>query len=201
VYLGAGFLSSAPRVALMRCAVILHAQIGGGKSRTAEVAAEWAKAEGLKVMGVVSRRTGDAADPSYDLVELDTGEVTPLVKPQGIGQAEGWETFGNPRFVFSRKGLYCANLALHRAAEEMRDGVVVFVDEWGRLESQRKGIHPGAVMVAKALSKGGVAVFLCRDDKINEVVDLVRGNASRVFQIEAGDAEALMRVIRGCSKL
>jgi len=56
-------------------------------------------------------------------------------------------------------------------------------------------------MVAKALSKGGVAVFLCRDDKINEVVDLVKGNASRVFQIEAGDAEALMRVIRGCSKL
>ena len=186
----------------MRCAVILHAQIGGGKSRTAEVAAEWAKADGLKVMGIISKRaSGDAADPSYDLVELDTGEVTPLVKPQGIGFAEGWETFGNPRFIFSRKGLYCANLALHRAAEEMKDGVVVFVDEWGRLESERKGIHPGAVMVASALSKGGVAVFMCRDDKIAEVADLVRGKASRVFQLEAGDAEALMRIIRGCSKL
>lgn len=186
----------------MRCAVILHGPIGGGKTRTAETAAEWAKADGIKVMGILSRRViDDGPDPSYNLMELDTGEVVPLVKPAGIGFAEGWETFGNPRFVFSQKGMYCANLALHRAAEEMRDGVVVFVDEWGRLESQRKGIHPGAVMVANALTKGGVAVFLCRDDKIGEVTDLLRGRAVRVFQLEAGDAEALLRIIRGCSKL
>ncbi len=83
----------------------------------------------------------------------------------------------------------------------MRDGVVVFVDEYGRLESQHKGIHPGAVMVADALKRGGVAVYLCRDDKVNEVIDLVKGRAARVFNLEAGDADALLRIIRGCSKL
>ncbi len=186
----------------MRCAVILHAPIGGGKTRTAEAAAERAKADGIKIMGILSRRIlGDGPDPSYDLIELDTEETMPLVKPAGIGLAEGWEPFGNPRFVFSRKGLYSANLALHRAATEMRDGVVVFVDEWGRLESERKGIHPGAVMVANALSRGGVAVYLCREDKVKEVNDLVKGKASRVFQLEAGDADALLRIILGCSKL
>lgn len=186
----------------MRCAVILHAPIGGGKTRTAESAAERAKADGVKVMGILSRRViGDGADTSYDLVELDTGETMPLVKPAGTGLAEGWESYDNPRFVFSRKGLYSANLALHRAATEMRDGVAVFVDEWGRLESQRKGIHSGAVMVADALSRGGVAVFLCRDDKVHEVTELVKGKAARVFTLEAGDADALLRIILGCSRL
>ncbi|HIH87987.1 TPA: hypothetical protein HA344_02110 [Candidatus Bathyarchaeota archaeon] len=186
----------------MRCAVILHAPIGGGKTRTAEAAAERAKADGIRVMGILSRRIlGDGPDPSYDLVELDTGETMPLVKPAGIEFVDGWESFDNPRFVFSHKGLYSANLALHRAAEEMRDGVVVFVDEWGRLESQRKGIYPGAVMVADALNRGGVAVFLCRDDKVKEVIELVKGKASRIFTFEAGDADALLRIIRGCSKL
>jgi nucleoside-triphosphatase THEP1 len=186
----------------MSCVVILHAPIGGGKTRTAESVAERAKADGIKVLGILSRRIiGDGPDPSYDLVELDTGETMPLVKPAGMGFAEGWESFDNPRFVFSRKGLYSANLALHRAASEMRDGVVVFIDEWGRLESQKKGIHPGAVMVANALNRGGVAVFLCREDKVEEVTELVKGKAALVIQLEAGDADALLRIILGCARL
>jgi nucleoside-triphosphatase THEP1 len=83
----------------------------------------------------------------------------------------------------------------------MHDGVVTFIDEYGRLESQRKGIHPGAVMVANALKSGGVAVFLCRDDMVQEVNELVKGKATRVFTVEAGNVDALLRIIRGCSKL
>ncbi len=186
----------------MRCAVILYGPIGGGKTRTAEAAALRAKADGLKVMGILSRRmAGDGPDPSYELIELDTEEVVPLVKPAGIGYAEGWEGYGNPRFVFSLKGFYCANLALHRGAAEMKEGVVTFVDEYGRLESEKRGIYPGAVMVANSLKRGGVAVFLCREDKIAEVMELVKGKASRVFTLEAGDVDALLRIIRGCSRL
>jgi len=186
----------------MHCAVILHAPIGGGKTRTAEAAVEWVKADGFKIMGILSRRTiGDGPDPSYEIIELDTGEIVPLVKPAGKGFADDWESFGNPRFVFSRKGFYCANLALHRAAEEMCNGVVTFVDEYGRLESQRKGIYPGAVMVANALGRGGVAIFLCRDDMVREVTELMKGKVVRVFTLEAGNVDALLRIIRGCSKL
>jgi len=186
----------------LRCAVILHAPIGGGKTTTAQAAAERAKADGIKVMGILSKRVLDGGEyPSYDLLELDTGETMPLVKPADKEPGEGWESYGNQKYVFSKKGLYSANLALDRAASEMRDGVVVFVDEYGRLESQHKGIHPGALMVAEALKRGGVAVYLCRDDKVHEVINLLRGRTTRVFNLEAGDADALLRIIRSCSKL
>ncbi len=186
----------------MRCAVILHAPIGGGKTTTAKMAAERALADGVKVMGILSLRViEDGKYPSYDLWELDTNEKMPLVKPAAEASGEGWDSFRNPVFVFSKKGLYSANLALQRAAEKMKDGVVVFVDEYGRIESQHKGIHPGAVMVAEGLKRGGVAIFLCREDKVEEVAALVKGKASRVFNLEAGDADALLNIIRDCSKL
>ncbi|MGD0802705.1 MAG: nucleoside-triphosphatase [Candidatus Bathyarchaeia archaeon] len=186
----------------MHCAVILHAPIGGGKTTTAIDAAERASADGLKVMGILSMRVLDGGDyPSYDLLELDTGETMHLVKPVDKISGEIWESYDNSHFVFSKKGLNSANLALTRAAKEMRDGVVVFVDEYGRLESQHKGIYSGAIMVADALKRGGIAVYLCRDDKVNEVIDLVKESAARVFSLEAGDTDALLRIIRGCSKL
>jgi nucleoside-triphosphatase THEP1 len=186
----------------LRYAVILQAHIGGGKTTTARTAAERALADGLKVMGILSLRVIEGGEyPSYDLWELDTNETMPLVKPADEASGEEWDSLGNPVFVFSRKGLYSANLALYRAAEEMKDGVVVFVDEYGRLESQHKGIYPGVVMVADSLKRGGVAVFLCREDKVDEVAELVKSKAARVFNLEAGDADALLRIIRGCSKL
>ena len=182
--------------------MILHAPIGGGKTTTAQAAAERAKADGIKVMGILSKRVLDGGEyPSYDLLELDTGETMPLVKPAAKEPGEGWESYGNQKYVFSKNGLYSANLALDRAASEMRDGVVVFVDEYGRLESQHKGIHPGALMVAEALKRGGVAVYLCRDDKVHEVINLLRGRTTRVFNLEAGDADALLRIIRSYLKL
>ncbi len=187
----------------MRCAVILHAPIGGGKTRTAEAAAERARADGIKVMGVLSMRVSatDGGDPSYEILELDTGERVPLVKPIGVGSNGDWESLGNPRFVFSSEGFSRANLALQRAAEEMREGVVVFIDEYGRLESERKGVYFGAVAVADSLRRGGVAVYLCRGDKVAEVTELVKGKAARTFALEAGDPDALLRIILGCSRL
>lgn len=186
----------------MRCAVILHAPIGGGKTTTAATVAERARGDGLKVAGVLSRRVPEGgAYPSYEIVDLATGVTTPLVKPAEMAEGDDWESHGNPVYRFSKRGFYTANLALTRAAEAMDRDTVVFVDEYGRLESQGLGIHPGAVRVAEALGGGGVAVYLCRDDKVPEVATLLKGKADRVFTLEAGDSDALLRIVMGCSKL
>jgi nucleoside-triphosphatase THEP1 len=185
----------------MRCAVILHAPIGGGKTTTALTAVEKAKSEDIKIIGILSRRVVDGGIyPSYDLLNLETKDVIPLVKPADKAIGEDWESFSNPVFVFSKKGFVEANLALQRAAEEMKKGVVVFVDEYGCLESQGKGIYPGAVKVAEALRRGGTAVFLCRDDKVQEVVALLNDKSVRIFDLEAGDPDALIGILLGCSK-
>jgi nucleoside-triphosphatase THEP1 len=183
----------------MRCAVILYGPIGGGKTTTAFAIAERARSEGLKVMGVLSRRVIEGETfPRYDLVDLETGDAIPLVKPAEKAQNEEWETHGNPVFTFSKHGFEQANLALHRAAESLRDGVIVFVDEYGRLESKGTGIYVGVVKVAKALRFGGSAVFLCRNEKVEELKALLNGKAQRIFTLEAGDPETLWRLLQGC---
>lgn len=74
----------------MRCAIILHASLGEGKTTTAITAADRAKIDGIKVMGILSKRVLDGGDyPSYDLLDLETNEVTPLVKPVDKSQGEG----------------------------------------------------------------------------------------------------------------
>ncbi len=59
------------------------------------------------------RIVGEGLDPSYELLELDTGEKVPLAKPSRIGFADDWESYGNSRFVFSRKGFSSASAAPH----------------------------------------------------------------------------------------
>jgi len=183
----------------MSYAVILHAPIGGGKTTTALTVAERAKSEGIKVMGILSRRVLDGGmHPNYDLFNLETGETIPLVKPADRATGEDWESYDNPIFIFSKKGLHAANLALYHAAEELKNGVVVFIDEYGRLESQGKGIYPGILKVANALRRGDIVIFLCRDDKVQEVMSLLRDKSLKVFNLEAGDPDALFNIIRGC---
>ena len=185
-------------------AVILHAPIGGGKTTTVEAVSEGAKSDGLKVMGILSKRVFEGGEkPSYEILELDTGERMSLVKLASMEPGEGWESYGNPYYVFSKKGFCSANLALKRAAEELKDGVVVFVDKYGRLESQHKGIHLGAVMVANALRHSGVVVYLCRDDKVDERarIDLVKGRTARFFNLDDGQVDEILRIMRDCSKL
>jgi agmatine/peptidylarginine deiminase len=83
----------------------------------------------------------------------------------------------------------------------VKNGVIVFIDEYGAWSPKGKGIYTGAVKVAEALRRGGTAVFLCRDDRVQEVVALLRDESVRVFTLEAGDPDVLFRIIRGCSKL
>jgi len=137
--------------------------------------------------------------PSYEAVDLDTGISFLLVRPTEIVEGVNWIT-GTPVYSFSKRGLEQANDILTRAAEALGEGVVIFIDEFGRLESRRMGIYPGIVKVIQALKRKGVAVILCRGDKVAEVEELVSGSVEKVFIIVAGDPDALLRAIQNHAK-
>ncbi len=177
--------------------MIIHAPIGGGKTCTASGVADLARRDGIRVMGILSRRvlTG-RVHASYEIHDQETCEGWPLVVPQEDSPGEGWETHGNPVYVFSVSGFERANTTLRRAARLMGLMSLVFVDEFGRLESGGEGIYVGALAVAKGLRRGGTAVFLCRTEKVAEVKLLLEPNADRILIFEAGDPRAVYEAIR-----
>lgn len=181
----------------MGTAVIIHAPIGGGKTSTASAVAEMAKSKGLRVLGILSKRvmTGNP-HASYMINDLASGEVWPLVVPQEDSPGEGWETHGNPVYSFSVIGFKRANAVLYRAVEQMGPSSIIFVDEFGRLESGGEGIYPGALASASAIVRGGTVVFLCRTERVEEVKRLLDGKAGKILVFVAGDPQSVYDVIQ-----
>jgi nucleoside-triphosphatase THEP1 len=158
--------------------------------------ADLARRDGLKVMGILSRRILTArTHASYEIHDQATGETWPLVLPKEDSPGEGWETHGNPVYVFSVNGFEKANKTLGRAAELIGPRSLVFVDEFGRLESDRKGIYPGALAVADGLCRGGTAVFLCRTERVEEVRLLLESKADKILVFEARDPRTVYDAI------
>lgn len=181
----------------MPCAIIIHGEIGAGKTRTALALAERARSMGLRVRGVLSVRVLDDGFIGYDALDTGTGETFPLVRLREEAEGEDWDHHGNPRFAFSASGLKRANRVLACAAEEMDDETLVFVDEYGRLEARGLGIHRGARRVAEALRDGGVGVFLCRADRVEDVRALM-GDGAEFITVTAGNVDAAWRIVTGC---
>ncbi len=178
----------------MSCAIIVHGRIGGGKTTTCLRLAERARGRGMKTLGLLSMRVLEGGEVvGYDAVDVGTGDIFPLVRLTGTVEGDDWFGFGGLKFSFSSKGFERANKILAGAAERMDGETLVFVDEYGRIEAEGLGIHPGAVGVAEALQRGGAAVFPCRTDMVGAVRGLVAGRAGDVHVFEAGDPEEIWR--------
>jgi nucleoside-triphosphatase THEP1 len=176
----------------LRRIILLYGEIGEGKTRTALAAVNLLRAEGATVLGVVSQRVfieGKAI--GYDLLNLETGASTPLVRLKGKPQ-RGWSTFGNPLYTFSQDGFAEANRVLIEASTRLTPQTVVFVDEYGGLEIEGFGILPGLLVVADAISRGGSLVVLVRTSRLEEAEHAVGGLAKRV---KAGDPTALKNAL------
>ena len=174
------------------CAVVIHAGIGGGKTSTARAIADKLRKGGFTVRGILSVRLSSGISEGYDAEDLETGEVYPLVRLTTSVESVGWETYGNPIYSFSCSGFARANNALRVAAEKMAPGVVVFLDEYGKLELRGEGIRPGVNAIVSSLGQGGAAVVLCRSNIVPEVEALLRKAVNTVGIFDAGDVEAVI---------
>jgi len=183
----------------MSCAIIIHGAIGSGKTCSCLRLSKRAVKEGIKVAGVISPRVFEDGElVGYNGFAPASGLAFPLVKLRDRVEGSDWFTVGNLKYAFSKAGLERANRILSSSADAINGNSLIFVDEFGRLERKRTGIYPGALAVAEALRRGGVAVFACRTELVEAVEKLIHGRAQEVFRYEPGDAEALWLKVRRC---
>jgi nucleoside-triphosphatase THEP1 len=176
-------------------AVVIHSWIGGGKTSTARIVAKALRTRGYSVKGILSIRLSCGVSDGYNAEDLYTGEIYPLVRLSSSVEGTDWETYGNPVYSFSHLGFIKANNALQEAANKIAPGVVVFLDEFGKLEVKGEGIRLGFNSVVSSISRGGVVVVLCRSPLVPDVATLLRKTANEIGIFKAGDAESVVNFL------
>ncbi len=180
----------------MSC-VIVHGPKGVGKTKTCLELAERISAGGFSPRGIVSPAVFVYGEKiGYDCLDMTSGEAFPLVRLSDMVGGPTWFPHGNIKYAFSFPGFERANRLLTHSVQALDETNIVFLDEFGRLEMEGKGLYTGAVRVAEALSQGGVAVFACRTDAVDAVKELVEGRARELREFEPGDADIIWRHIR-----
>jgi nucleoside-triphosphatase THEP1 len=173
-------------------AILLNGPIGSGKTKTCLAILEKTSVERTPVGGVISPRVFlDGQLIGYDCLDPGSGEAFPLVRLRDEVDAPDWFTFRRLKYAFSSRGFEKANEILVRTAELMNPSMLVFVDEFGRLEEAGLGLYQGALKVSEALSAGGTAVFTCRDNLVGTVRGLVQGRVRAVHECRPGGLNAI----------
>ena len=141
-----------------RC-IVIHGEIGAGKTRYAERLLAALKERGLMVGGIISPRILDGAQTiGYRVRDIATGEERFLatVNPPGVRVG---------KFYLSRDALDFARKAIESAAAVAQ---VVFLDEVGRLEVAGQGHAPA---LRALLRSTAIPVLFVRSKFVPRVIE------------------------------
>jgi len=181
----------------MSKAIIIHGEIGAGKTSACLELVSKANDLGIRVDGVISPRVFKGKKLiGYDCQQILRGETFLLVRLTEHADGPDWFHFGGLRYAFSTEGFERANDILIQTSKEMNPSTLVFVDEFGRLEDKGHGFHRGASAIASRLEAGGVIVFTCRSNLVDSVLDLLGRGAPDVVVLVVGDSVSAWDIIR-----
>lgn len=157
-----------------RTCIIIHGEIGAGKTRLAKQLVAALIERGIKTGGVLSPRILDGDETiGYTIHDLATGEERPFVRLTPPGIPIG-------KFYLTEDGLALARAAIERAT---RSTQVVFVDEVGRLECDGKGHAPA---VRTLLRSQALPILLVRSAFVERVVETFGIARYELFPVESG---------------
>jgi nucleoside-triphosphatase THEP1 len=144
------------------------------------------------VAGVLGLRVVENGDLiGYDILDVTSGQRFAVARLRETFNDSDWFVFGKLIYAFSTTGFQRANEILTCSAVNMDCRILVFVDEFGRLEKNGLGLYQGAIKVAEKLREGGVAVFTCRTDLVEVVEKLLKGRATSVSRYAASEVDTL----------
>ena len=184
--------------------ILVYGPIGSGKTRTCIDLAERLSSVNQNIVGILSKRVYRVGELlGYDCLDLESGHVFPLVRLRNQVCGPDWFNFRELKYAFSISGFKWANCILIRLSEGLNIPSIVFIDEFGRLESAGAGMYPGIVRVVESLKMHAwnAAIFTCRTDLIEAVEELLTGRAQNVSKCEPGDFEKLWNMIQEYIKI
>jgi len=154
--------------------IIIHGEIGAGKTRLAEVLVTELRKRGLRVGGIVSPRILDGKDTvGYQVRDLQTCEERSFAKLDPPGIPIG-------KFYLSEDALAFAHTAIESA---IATDQIVFLDEVGRLELDDKG-HADALRTL--LRSGAIPVLFMRTTFVEHIIEKFGIGDHASFPVEPG---------------
>jgi nucleoside-triphosphatase THEP1 len=169
--------------------LIIHGEIASGKTRRGEQVSDRARVNGYKVRGILCKRAIRAGETiGYDMVDLESGDTTPMVYRETEVNGVDWKPLRGP-FLYNEETFREANRLLTDAAYGMDARTLVVVDEYGHLEARGFGVYPGLRTVAESLGSGGKLMVLCRTDKIDDVIRVFAQNGVGILVMDTAQSD------------
>ncbi len=177
--------------------LLIYGPIGSGKTRSCIDLAERLSSINQNIEGITSKRVYQAGElVGYDCQDLTSGYVFPLVRLHNQVCGPDWFNFGKLKYAFSTSGLKQANRILVESSKELNIPYIVFIDEFGRLESAGVGLYPGIIQVMASLKNGKLVIITCRTNLVEPVEKLLTGRAKNVSKCKPEDSEKLWNIIQ-----
>ncbi len=181
----------------MSIAVLMVGAVGDGKTRACLELAERCRREGFKVYGVASPRVFlEGGLVGYNCVDLSTRRELPLARLKEMAEGPGWSHLGELRYAFSISGLEWANSVLLSSSKARDPSSIIFVDEFGRLEAEGRGLLPGILHVVERLREGGIAAFTCRSELQASLEEVIGDGGVETLCYRPSEMEEIWRAIQ-----